>query len=87
MARIACLCGNELSNSNTPGIQYMVHNDSEWIELATISENQKGAVLDHGRPRITFWKCNICNRIVFFERKNDKPLQWYKPEITNNKNW
>lgn len=87
MSRLKCLCGNLLSNSGNPEIEYVVFNQTEMSELADRSEKEKGAVLNYAGPRISMWKCDKCKRLAFFEPQNDTVLQWYKPEKTNNSDW
>ncbi len=87
MARLKCLCGNLLSNSSNPEIEYEVFNDEEMMELIDRSEKELGAALNYGGPKVSMWKCPNCKRLAIFEAHNDIVLQWYKPEKTNNSNW
>lgn len=87
MARIKCICGENLSNSSNPEIEYDVFSESEYLELVEKSEKELGAVMNYGNPKLSFWKCYSCNRLIFFEANNDTPIQWYRPEVTNNNQW
>lgn len=84
--RIQCICGNYLSNSNNPEIQYKVHSDSEWITLLDETENGKN-VWEVGLPRIFIWKCPECERLIVNESQRDEPIAIYKLEVRNKGEW
>ena len=84
MARLQCKCGEELSNSNNPEVEYNVFSDSEWNTLIDRTESGEKP-LDFEGYKISFWKCTSCSRLYFFEPQNDIPLHIYKVE--NRREW
>lgn len=86
MARMTCICGNHLSNSTHPEIQYWVNSFDEWNEA--MEKSEAGVkLLDIGLPRISIWKCSKCERLYVFESHRDEPLRVYKIEIKNEGDW
>lgn len=78
MARFTCPCGEELSNSNHPEIQYKVFSDAEWLKLmdSTISD----PVTDIEWPRLFYWECPNCGRLHMFKDKIDNAVGIYRKE-------
>lgn len=85
MSRITCKCGEVLSNSANPEIEYKVFNDDEWLEL--MDSEIHNPLVDIKEPKITFWKCTNCERLFIFEGNNDAPLSVYKAESINKGSW
>lgn len=85
MSRLACKCGEELSNSNNPEIVYEVFSNNEWLDLT--KRLYETHVRDIDFPRLELWKCTACQRLYFFEAGNDTPLKVFKLEEDNDKTW
>jgi len=68
MARFLCRCGNELSNSTAPEIEYRVYTYKEW-EIILTDENITEPILvplsDH-----TAWVCPQCERVFLWDWRN-----------------
>ena len=79
MARITCKCGDYLSNSNTPEIEFKVFSDDEWIELLDRTDKGEKAI-NLSVDKTHFWKCTNCNSLYFFKDNVDKPIAIYKLE-------
>ena len=79
MSRITCRCGEWLSNSNNPEIEFTVFSDEEWIELLDRTD-QGEKLINLDVSKTTFWKCPNCGRLIFFEDYIDTPIAIYKPE-------
>ena len=65
MSRMTCKCGEDLSNSNNPEIEYKVFSDHDWNNLIDRTEAGEKP-LDFTGTEMTFWKCNHCQRLYFF---------------------
>jgi len=78
MARIKCKCGEELSNSANPEIQFKVFSEEEWSGLMDKKINDPIIDIDH--PKLEYWKCTNCSRLIMFEDGKDAPIAWYKKE-------
>lgn len=86
MARLRCKCGEELSNSTNPEIQYKLFTDKEW--LTAIDKSEIGEkLLDIGRGKYTIWKCPNCERLYIFQYQKDTPLRIYNMEVNNGGDW
>jgi hypothetical protein len=79
MARMTCLCGEEMSDSNHPEIQYQVFSDTEWLGLMSSKINDP--VNDIRWPRITYWKCRSCARLYVFEDERTKAVYTLDPQF------
>lgn len=84
MSRIKCKCGELLSNSNSPEIEYKLFNEEEWLLL--LDRSEKEPVINIDVDKHSIWKCPTCRRLYIFEEYNDKP-QVYKLEVDNNIEW
>ena len=84
MSRIKCLCGEILSNSTNPNIEYKLFSDNEWIEFLDRAEKEPAINID--TDKYSLWKCPKCQRIYIFEEYNDNP-QIYKLEVDNGIKW
>ena len=64
MAAFWCECGERLSNSQTPDIDYLVFSDKEWINIIE-DENitEPLQILANYYPEHTAWLCPKCKRI------------------------
>ncbi|GGI57742.1 hypothetical protein [Winogradskyella haliclonae] len=79
MARFNCKCGESLSNSTNPNIEYKIFSNNEWDNLIDRTENGEKP-LDFDGYTVHFWKCPNCKRLYFFNNSSDKPSQVYKLE-------
>lgn len=79
MSRMKCKCGESLSNSNNPEIEYEVFSNEEWINvLDRIDEGEE--LINISGNKLEFWKCPSCKRLYFFENGNNYPIGIYKLE-------
>ncbi len=78
MARLVCFCGQELSNSTRPEIEYKVFSDDEWLRLMSSKINDP--VVDIEWPELYIWKCFGCGRLHMFKGNDDKQVAIYIPE-------
>lgn len=79
MARLNCKCGQLLSNSNNPEIEFKVFSDDEWIELLNRAEEGE-KVINLSVDKTHYWKCSKCGRLYFFKNEVDEPIAIYKLE-------
>ena len=77
MARLKCICGESLSNSTDPIIQFHPFSDKEWIELMSVGKIDPIYIK---WPKLEFWKCTNCGRLHFFVEGRDEVLARYKLE-------
>lgn len=83
MARLQCKCGQQLSNSTNPEIEYKVFSDEEWISLLDRTDAGENPINFVGNS-VFFWKCLNCKRLYFFKDNLDKPVAVYQEEINND---
>ncbi len=75
MARIRCLCGQEMSDSAMPEIVFFTVAFQEWGALnESVSLGGKELKL----PEREYWKCPKCSRLYFFESDSDIPTDIYE---------
>ena len=76
MGKLNCICGNRLSNVQSP-------NEVEGILIKDYDLDWEGEkdliqVLELGRE---VWECNECGRLaISYPDMNDRKMKWYKPE-------
>lgn len=79
MASMYCKCGQRLSNSTNPEIEYKVFSDKEWISLLDRTDAGEKPINFDGYS-IFFWKCPSCNRIYFFKDSLENLIQTFKED-------
>lgn len=80
MARLSCKCGEQLSNSNNPEIEYIVFSDGEWNTLIDRTENGEKPMDFDGYSEF-YWKCRNCGRLHFFKDSIDNTIAVYKLDV------
>jgi len=60
--RFHCDCGEVLSNSQNPDIEYLIFSDKEWIDIIE-NEGVYTSPLLIPFPEHTAWLCPKCKRI------------------------
>ncbi len=78
MAQLTCLCGNSLSNIESP-------NEVEGLLLRDVDmsfdEADSIQISDIGRH---VWECGKCGRLsISYPKKEDMTVKWYIPEDGN----
>ena len=77
MSRIYCKCGECISNSTNPNIEFKIFSNEEWNNLIDRTENGEKP-LDFDGFTVYFWKCTKCSRLYFFENNKDDIKEIYK---------
>ena len=79
MGKLACSCGNVISNCGFPSPSNGLFIRDDQLDL-----HLDGGVnvLDGGRE---VWECGSCGRIAF-SNNNDNVVKWYSPVDGNNGN-
>lgn len=74
MARILCLCGETLSNSESPNdIEIYCFPDRQFFELTESGQTDFENIADVD-PEITIWKCPSCGRLLLFMGESNRPV-------------
>lgn len=76
MARLECKCGQMLSNSTNPEIQYKIFSDDEWIR--TLDRSEKEELVNIAEDTLEAWKCGSCERLYIFKIGQDLPIRIYR---------
>lgn len=86
MAKLTCLCGNELSNVRSPNkVEGVLINDSKLGSMSNSLTNINdikdmtgdNAIWDRVNDLgLIIWECDNCGRLA----AGDNPIKWYKPE-------
>ena len=76
MARLICICGNELTNQSIPSQTEGILIKDQYLEfeekLNCVEVSELGRVV---------WECDKCGRLaVSFPSKDDSKVKWYTPE-------
>ena len=85
MAVMLCRCGEELSNSRNPEIEYELHSQEEWVAVQKLAA--EGETLLNRNWQVTAWKCPKCERMHIFRTHCDHPLRVYEVEESNDAPW
>lgn len=76
MAKLNCLCGNQLSNTSCPNQVQGVLIKDQAMEF----EENRNCVQIAASGR-SVWECDKCGRLaVNYPDKNSNKVKWYKPE-------
>ena len=84
MARFDCKCGNHLSNSTNPEIEYRIYSDEEWLKIVEDESIVEPILIPY--PKHTLWVCPKCERAYLWDcnEKNEavssRPKRIYVPE-------
>lgn len=78
MAKMNCICGSKLSNTNDSNdIELIVYTNAEWDRIlqSDIIETWKIPL-----PRYEVWKCPKCERIYVFKNGGNMAIKVYALE-------
>lgn len=87
MAKFECKCGNYLSNSINPEIEYRIYSDEEWIRIVEDESIVEPILIPY--PKHTLWVCPKCERAYLWkydsidEDSSNKVQRVYIPEDTD----
>lgn len=78
MARMTCICGEQLSNGASPNnIQLRVYTDEEWERIFDCETINPWMI---PMPKYDVWRCPACKRIYVYKDGDDKPVMIYRLE-------
>jgi len=78
-----CECGEVLSNSQNPDIEYLIYSDKEWIDIVE-AEDAYPSPLNIPFPRHTAWLCPSCQRVHIWRNGSMERVALY--EFVNEPN-
>jgi len=78
MAKTLCVCGNILSNVEAPNdVELNVYTGRQWAEIAKMGMIDS---LDIPGPTYDVWRCPECERVMVFDIRNDRTVNFYALE-------
>ena len=78
-----CECGNRLSNSQNPEIQYMIYSNDERIDIIENGEKYPNPLMIP-YPDRTAWLCPECSRIHVWKHMPFRRVALYELVSTAN---
>ena len=76
MARFWCECGEVLSNSQNPDIQYRVYSDKEWLDIVEDETITNPLLIPF--PEHTAWLCPNCERVHIWKTGSMERVALYE---------
>ena len=76
MAVFWCECGERLSNSQFPEIDYRIYSDDEWLSIVEDESIIEPILIPY--PEHTAWLCPKCKRIHIWKTGESKRFALYE---------
>lgn len=83
MAVFWCECGERLSNSQNPNIDYRIYSDNEWINIVEDESITEPILIPH--PDYTAWLCPKCKRVHIWKSGEMKRIALYERVVIKEK--
>ena len=74
--RFGCDCGELLSNSQNPNIEYRVYSDKEWIDIVENDNITSPLLVPY--PDHTAWICPKCRRLHIWKTGSMERIAVYE---------
>jgi len=74
--RALCYCGEHLSNSQNPDIEYLIYSDAEWLDIVEDETITSPLLLPF--PKHTAWLCPRCKKIHIWSNSPMKRVALYE---------
>jgi len=74
--RCLCECGETLSNSQNPDIEYYVYSDKEWLDIAEDETITNSLLIPF--PNHTAWLCPNCKRLHIWKNDSMERIALYE---------
>ena len=76
MAVFWCECGERLSNSQNPDIDYRIYSDKEWINIVEDESITEPILIPY--PKNRAWLCPKCKRIHIWKTDSTNRIALYE---------
>ena len=73
--RFSCECGEVLSNSQNPNIDFRIYSDKEWIDIVENESIKSPLLIPY--PEHTAWRCPECSRIHIWKTGSSERVALY----------